>query len=102
MTWATVLVLAAATIAMKAAGPVVLGSRPLPPLTERAVDLLPAALFAALLAVQVFGAGDERRLTLDDRVVALVVAAVAVRLRASFLVVVVSACAVTAVLRAVT
>lgn len=97
MTWATLAVLAVVTIAMKAAGPVLLGARPLPPLAARGVDLLPAALFAALLATQVFG--DGRRLVVDDRVVALVVAAVAVRLRASFLVTVVSACAVTALWR---
>ena len=54
MTWAAILALAAGTYAMKAAGPVLLGGRPLPARIEGVVALLPAAVFAALIVVDTF------------------------------------------------
>jgi hypothetical protein len=65
----------------------------------RLAELLPAALLAALIAVNV--AGADRRVVLDARLAGFVAAAVAVRFKASFLVVVVVGCAATAVARAV-
>ena len=59
---------------------------------------VPAALLAALVMVQTFSTGD--RLTVDARVAGLAVAAVALVLRAPFLVVVVLAAATAAALRA--
>jgi hypothetical protein len=50
---------------------------------------VPAALLAALVAVQAFTSGN--RLVLDGRLVGLVVAAVALALRAPFIVVLVLA-----------
>ena len=52
----------------------------------RVSDLLPVALLAALAAVQTFATGDT--LVLDARVAGVAVAAVALLLRAPFLVVV--------------
>ena len=59
------------------------------PWVARVVDFVPAALLAALVAVQVATSGSA--LVLDGRVVGLVVAAVALALRAPFIVVLVVA-----------
>jgi hypothetical protein len=65
---------------------------------QRVAALLPLTLLAALTAVQAFGSG--RSLQVDARAGGLVFAAVAVLLRAPFLVVVFGAAATAAVLRA--
>lgn len=64
---------------------------------QRTVPLIPVALLAALVATQTFSTGQ--RLVLDVRAGALVVAIVAVLLRAPFLVVVAAAAATAALLR---
>jgi branched-subunit amino acid transport protein len=89
--------LSIATFALKSAGPMVLGGRPLPPVLTRLADLLPAALLAALVAVTAFG--RDQGLVLDARVVGLAAAAVALVLRAHFVVVIVVAAAATALTR---
>ena len=61
--------------------------------------LLPVSLLAGLVAVQTFGAPGGR-LVLDARVAGLAAAAVALLLRAPFLVVILVAAAVAAGLRA--
>jgi branched-subunit amino acid transport protein len=61
--------------------------------------LLPVALLSALVATGTFATGQE--LTVDARAAGLAVAAVAVLVRAPFLVVIVAACAATALVRAV-
>jgi branched-subunit amino acid transport protein len=96
-TWTVVAVVGAATVAIKALGPVLLGGRELPPRLLGVVELLAPAVLAALVVVQVFGA--DRRLVLDERVVGLLAGAVAVVLRAPILVVVVAAAATTALVR---
>jgi len=98
--WTAVLVVGAATIAIKAAGPVLAGERELPVGASRVLGLLAPALLAALVATQAF-ATDES-LVLDERGAGLAVAAVAVLLRAPLLVVVVLAAATAAGLRALT
>lgn len=67
------------------------------PVVERVADLLPVALLAALVVVQVFG--GHRTLGLDARATALAFAAVALLLRAPFLVVVFGAALVAGLLR---
>ena len=67
------------------------------PTVERVADLIPVALLAALVAVQVIADGPH--LTLDARALALAFAVVALLLRAPFLVVVVGAAAVAALAR---
>jgi branched-subunit amino acid transport protein len=70
------------------------------PLVERIADLIPVALLAALVAVQVFARGTQ--LTLDARAAGLAVAVVALLLRAPFLVVVIAAALTAALLRLAT
>jgi branched-subunit amino acid transport protein len=67
------------------------------PVVERVADLLPVALLAALVGVQVFSSGTS--LVLDARVVGLGVAVVALLLRAPFIVVVAAAAAAAALVR---
>jgi branched-subunit amino acid transport protein len=67
------------------------------PVVERIADLIPVALLAALVAVQVFGSGP--RLVLDARTAGLGVAVVLLVLRAPFLVVVFGAALSAALLR---
>ena len=64
----------------------------------RVADLIPVALLAALVAVQVF-ADSEQRLVLDARAAALGAAVVMLLLRAPFLVVVFGSALVAALLR---
>ncbi|MFF7451994.1 MULTISPECIES: AzlD domain-containing protein [unclassified Streptomyces] len=68
------------------------------PLVKRLAALLPVALLAALTAQQAFA--DGRALVLDARGAGLAAAALALLLRAPFLVVVAAAVAVTAGVRA--
>ena len=67
------------------------------PVAERVADLLPVALLAALVAVQVLA--TDGALVLDARLVGLAVAFVLLLLRAPFLVVVFGAAVVAALVR---
>jgi branched-subunit amino acid transport protein len=97
MTWAGVLVASAACYLLKLAG-LSLPKRLLEDArVQRTVPLVPIALLAALVATQTFSTGHQ--LVLDVRAAALCVAAIAVVLRAPFLVVVASAAATAALLR---
>jgi branched-subunit amino acid transport protein len=97
MIWAPLLVASAACYAIKLAG-LSLPQRFLDgPRVQRIIPLLPVALLAALVATQTFATG--RHLVLDVRAAALAVSAIAVILRAPFLLVVASAAATAAVLR---
>jgi branched-subunit amino acid transport protein len=96
--WWTVVLVGAATVAIKGAGPVLLGGRPLPPRAGRVIGLLAPALLAALVAISTFGA--ERSLVLDERALGVAAAAVAVGLKAPPLIAVVVAAVVTAGARA--
>jgi branched-subunit amino acid transport protein len=99
VTWSAVAVVGVATIAIKAAGPVLLAGRELPPRLLGVIELLAPALLAALVLTQTI-AGD-RRYVFDARLVGLAAAAVAIRVRAPLLAVVVVAAVATAVARAV-
>jgi branched-subunit amino acid transport protein len=99
MIWAPLLVACAACYAIKLAGLSVPRRFLEVPRVQRIVPLLPVALLAALVATQTFAMG--RHLVLDVRAAALAVAAVAVLLRAPFLVVVVAGAATAALLRLV-
>jgi branched-subunit amino acid transport protein len=96
--WLAVVLVGAATMALKAAGPVVLGGRELPTRVRSVVGLLAPALLAALVVTQTFGSG--RHIVVDARVAGVASAAVALRLRAPILAAVVLAAGVTAALRA--
>ena len=94
----TVVLVGVATIAIKGAGPLLLGGKPLPPRLGRVIGLLAPALLAALVAISTFGA--ERALVLDERALGVAAAGVAVGFKAPPLVVVVVAATVTALARA--
>jgi uncharacterized membrane protein len=85
------------TYAFKSAGPLFIGARPLPARVQNLVDLLPAALLAALVAVSTFESGQS--LVVDARVAGMVVAGVALWRRVPFVVVIVLASATTALIR---
>lgn len=96
--WVVVIVTGVATLALKAAGPILLGGKPLPARVTSLVSLLAPALLGALVAIGTFAQGQ--RLVIDARVLGVGAAAVAIRLRAPVLLVVVLAAAVTAGARA--
>ena len=95
--WVLVLAIGAGTMAIKAAGPVLLGSRPLPPTVRSVVALLAPALLAALVATATLA--DGTRLAPDARLIGLGAAVVALLLRAPVLAVVVVAAAAAALAR---
>lgn len=97
--WLVVGATGLATLALKGAGPVLLGGRTLPRWAASVVALLGPALLAALVAIGTFAEGQ--RLVLDERVLGVGAAAIAIRLKAPLLLVVAIAAAVTAVARAV-
>lgn len=97
-TWLVVALVGIATIVIKAIGPVLLGGRELPARVASLIGLLAPALLAALVAINTFGSG--RTLVLDERVLGVAAAGVAVWRRAPVLLVVVIAATVTAVARA--
>ena len=66
--WLVVGVVGAATVALKAVGPVLVGGKELPPALLRVVELLAPALLAALVVVQIFG--GDRELVVDARATA--------------------------------
>jgi branched-subunit amino acid transport protein len=95
--WTAVLVVGLATVALKAAGPVLAGGRELPQGSARVVNLLAPALLAALVATQAFA--SEEALVLDERGAGLVAAAGAILLKAPLMVVVLVAAVTAAGLR---
>lgn len=97
-TWLVVTLVGAATIVIKAIGPLLLGGRDLPPRIASLIGLLAPALLAALVAINTFGAG--RSLVLDERVLGVAAAGVAIWRKAPVLLVVVIAAAVTGITRA--
>ena len=95
--WAPLLAASVACYAIKLAG-LSLPQRVLDDARiQRVVPLFPVALLAALIATSTFSTG--RHLVLDARAAGLAVAAVAVLLRAPFLVVVAAGAATAALLR---
>lgn len=95
--WVVVAVVGAGTVALKGAGPLLLGGRELPLRVQGVVALLAPTLLAALIVVQAFA--DGRSLVLDARAGGLAAAGLAVVLRAPVLVTVLVAAAVAALLR---
>lgn len=99
-TWTAVIAASVACLALKVAGYLVPPRLFEPAPARRTLDLLPVALLTGLVVTQAFASG--RALVLDARVPALAVAAVLLALRAPFLVVVLAAAVVAALLRALT
>jgi uncharacterized membrane protein len=97
MLWAGLLVASAACYALKLAGLSLPQAWMQDARIQRTVPLLPVALLSALIAILTFSTGHQ--IVLDVRAAALAVAAIAVLLRAPFLVVVAAAAATAALLR---
>jgi hypothetical protein len=96
--WPAVLVASLAAFVTKWAGHLLPESLVERPLVRRATALLPIGLLAALLAIQTFW--SPTGFALDARAAGVAVAVVALLLRAPFLLVVLSAAATAALLRA--
>jgi branched-subunit amino acid transport protein len=92
-----VIVVAAATMVFKAAGPVFLGRRSLPPRARGVVDLLAPVMLTALVVTQTFG-GDEA-VSVDARVPGVLAGAIAVWRRVPLVPAMVIAAVVTALAR---
>jgi branched-subunit amino acid transport protein len=97
--WLAIVVAALGCYALKLAG-LSLPQRVLTnPTTQRVADFIPVALLAALIAVQVWSSGHS--LSVDARTAGLAFAVLALLLRAPFLVVVIGAAVVAALIRLV-
>jgi branched-subunit amino acid transport protein len=95
--WLAIIATAVGCYAIKLAGLSVPTRVLAHPVAERVAGLIPVALLAALIAVQVLSEGH--RLVLDARLAGLAVAVVLLVLRAPFLVVVCGAALAAALLR---
>ena len=98
LTWVAVLAAAAVCFAIKLVGHLVPEHWLAHPRVARVASLVTVALLAALVTVNTVTTGDA--VVLDARLVAVAVAAIALALRAPFVVVVLLAAVVAAVLRA--
>ncbi|HEU6445985.1 MAG TPA: AzlD domain-containing protein [Gaiellaceae bacterium] len=81
--WTSIVVLAIANFAIKAAGPVFLGARELPRLAVDVIALLASAILAALVVVGTFS--EDGRLSADAQTVGVAVSGVAFVLRVPIL-----------------
>ena len=97
MTWIVIAVVGALTILFKASGPVLLGTRELPPRVASVVELLAPAMLAALVVTQTVG--GDRELVFDERLLGVAAGGIAVWLRAPLVVVMVVAAATAALVR---
>jgi len=97
MTWTLVLALAAGSYVFKVLGLVIIGNRALPPMLDRCLTLIPAALIAALVAKDTFSLGQD--LGLDARAVGVLGAVIAAWRKLPMLAVIGVAAALTATVR---
>ncbi len=97
MSWATIFVIAGGAYLLKVSGLVLLRGWQPPTVVQRCLDLLPAALIAALIVVNTVVTG--RHLVADARLVGVSSAAVAAWRKLPFPVVVIIGAAVTALVR---
>jgi uncharacterized membrane protein len=95
--WLTVVVVGGATMLFKAAGPVLLGRRALPPRVQGVVELLAPVMLTSLVVTQTFG-GDET-LVFDERIAGVLAGAIAVWRRVPLVPAMVIAAVVTGVAR---
>jgi uncharacterized membrane protein len=96
--WIVIVIVALANVAIKAAGPLLVGGRELPPRAVAVIALLAPALLAALVVTQTLG--EDGHLVLDERAIGVAVAGLALALRAPVLVAVALAAVSTALTRA--
>ena len=96
--WIVVAVVGVVTVLFKAAGPVFLGRRALPPRIKSVVEQLPPVMLTALVVTQTVGGDGE--LSLDARIPGVAAAAVAVWRRVPLVGAMAVAAVVTALVRA--
>ncbi len=96
--WVTIIAVALANAAIKAAGPMLVGGRDLPPRVVAVIALLAPALLAALVVTETFG--EDRHLVLDERAIGVAVAGLMLALRAPVLIAVALGAVATALTRA--
>ena len=97
MTWTLIILLTLGAYAFKVTGLVILGGRTLPPMFERCLALIPAAVVTALVMKDTFTNGQD--LVLDARALGIAVAGIAAWRKAPLIVVIVLGAAVTALVR---
>ena len=97
--WLLIIVVAALTAAIKAAGPVALGGRELPPWFSSIVTYMPAAVLAALVVTAALANGDQLSVGPDTAGVAA--AGIVAWRGGSVITCVLAAAVVTALLRAI-
>ena len=96
--WITILAVALASAALRAAGPMLVGGRELPPSATSVIALLVPTVLTALVVTETFG--EDGRLVLDEKAIGVAVAAVVLALRGPVLLAVALAVVVTALARA--
>jgi branched-subunit amino acid transport protein len=96
--WTAVLAVGAATMLIKAVGPVGVAHRRLPGAVERLLDLVAPAILAALVIVETFASG--RHLVVDARLAGVGAGIACVSARAPFWLVVLCGALATAGVRA--
>ncbi len=97
MSWTFVFLLAGTAYAFKVLGLVLVGDRTLPPVVDRCLALIPAALIAAIVMLNTFA--DGQHLQIDARAAGVGAAVVAAWRKAPLIVVIVIGAAVTALVR---
>jgi branched-subunit amino acid transport protein len=97
VTWTLIILLTLGAYAFKVTGLVFLGGRSLPPMFERCLALIPAAVVTALVMKDTFTTGQD--LVLDARALGIAVAGIAAWRKAPLIVVIVLGAAVTALVR---
>lgn len=99
MSWWLVLALAVTAYGFKAVGVLVIGQRTMPPVVQRCLLLIPAAVLAGLITKDTFTTAQS--IVVDARAAGLGVAVLVTWRRAPFIVVIVAGVATTALLRAI-
>ena len=97
MTWTLIILLTLGAYAFKVTGLMFLGGRSLPPIFERCLALIPAAVVTALVMKDTFTNGQD--LVLDARALGIAVAGIAAWRKAPLIVVIVLGATVTALVR---
>jgi len=99
VSWGLVIALAVGAYAFKVLGFIVLAGRRLPPVLDRCLALIPAALIAALVVKDTFSIGQS--LQIDARAAGVGAAVIAAWRKAPLVVVIVIGAAVTAAIRSI-
>lgn len=97
MSWSFIFALGAISYGLKLLGSVIIGQRTMPPVLERCLLLIPAALLAGLIAKDTFTVGHS--IVLDARAAGVAVAAIATWRKLPFAVIIVLGVGTTALIR---